>query len=48
MINLSEFYKSTGEASDKGTTHQYIYSFYSNEFTPKRNDELTIVEIGVN
>lgn len=48
MINLSEFYKSTGEASDKGTLHQYIYSFYSNEFTPKRNDELTIVEIGVN
>ena len=48
MINLSEFYKSTGEASDKGTTHQYIYSFYSNEFTPKRNNELTIVEIGVN
>jgi len=48
MINLSEFYKSTESASDKGTTHQYIYSFYSNEFTPKRNDELTIVEIGVN
>ena len=47
MINLWEFYKSTGEVSDKGTTHQYIYSFYSNEFTPKRNDELTIVEIGV-
>lgn len=47
-MTFEEHYKNTGLASDKGTTHQYIYSFYSDEFTPKKNDELTIVEIGIN
>jgi hypothetical protein len=47
-MTFEQHYKDTGLQSDKGTTHQYIYSFYSDEFTPKKNDELTIVEIGVN
>jgi SAM-dependent methyltransferase len=47
-MNLSEFYKSTGETSDKGTVHCYIDEWYSNEFTPIKNEELLILEIGVN
>ncbi len=47
-MTFEQHYKDTGLQSDKGTTHQYIYSFYSDEFTPKKNDELTIVEIGIN
>ena len=47
-MNLSEFYKSTGENSDKGIVHCYIDEWYSNEFTPIRNEELSILEIGVN
>lgn len=46
-MDFAEFYKITGKKSDKGTIHQYIYSFYSDEFTPKKNDNLTIVEIGI-
>jgi hypothetical protein len=47
-MTFEQHYIDTGLASDKGTVHQYIYSFYSDEFTPKKNDELTIVEIGIN
>lgn len=47
-ISFKEHYENTGLLSDKGTIHQYIYSFYSDEFTPKRNDNLIIVEIGIN
>lgn len=47
-MNLSEFYKSTGENSDKGIVHCYIDEWYSNEFTPIQNEELSILEIGVN
>lgn len=47
-MTFEEHYNNTGKSSDKGTVHQYIYSFYSNEFTPKKDDELTIVEIGIN
>jgi hypothetical protein len=33
--------------TDKGGSHEYIERYYNNEFTSKRTDELTIVEIGV-
>jgi SAM-dependent methyltransferase len=47
-MNLSEFYKNTNNGSDKGTIHCYIDEWYSNEFTPIKNKELLILEIGIN
>jgi hypothetical protein len=46
-ITFSEFYESFDFKSDKGTTHDYINGYYSNEFTPIRNNKLKILEIGV-
>ena len=46
-MTFSEFYEAPKFKSDKGTTHDYINGFYSDEFTPKRNDRLSILEIGV-
>jgi len=47
MITLSEFYKSFPIISDKGTLHDYIDSYYSNEFTPKKDAEIRLLEIGI-
>lgn len=47
-MNLIEFYKVTGEQSDKGTVHCYISEWYNNEFTPVRFEKLKILEIGIN
>jgi len=47
-MNLIEFYKVTGEQSDKGTVHCYISEWYNNEFTPVRFEKLNILEIGIN
>tara|TARA_Y100001963_G_scaffold159891_1_gene266036 strand:- start:587 stop:1213 length:627 start_codon:yes stop_codon:yes gene_type:complete len=33
--------------SDKGTIHSYMDSYYSKEFTPKKDEKLNFVEIGV-
>jgi hypothetical protein len=46
-MTFSEFYETSDFKSDKGTTHDYINGWYSTEFTPKRNDKLKILEIGV-
>jgi hypothetical protein len=46
-MTFSEFYETSDFKSDKGTTHDYINGYYSNEFTSKRNDKLKILEIGV-
>jgi len=46
-MKFSEFYESFETKSDKGTTHDYINGWYSDEFTAKRNDKLKILEIGV-
>lgn len=46
-ITFSDFYESSEIKSDKGTTHDYINGYYSNEFTPIRNLKLKILEIGV-
>jgi len=46
-MTFSEFYEASDFKSDKGTTHDYINGYYSNEFTSKRNDKLKILEIGV-
>lgn len=46
-LTFSEFYESSDFKSDKGTTHNYINGYYSNEFTPIRNQKLKVLEIGV-
>lgn len=46
-MTFSEFYELSEFKSDKGTTHDYINGWYSDEFTSKRNDKLSILEIGV-
>jgi hypothetical protein len=44
-------YKEVGEnetlISDKGFRHSYIQDYYSDLFTPLKNEKLTIVEIGI-
>ena len=47
MITFSEFYKNIEPKSDKGTLHDYIDGYYSNEFTSRKNDILNIIEIGI-
>ena len=47
-MDFKQFYIETGAVSDKGNGHDYVNSFYSNEFTPKQYEKLNIVEIGVN
>ena len=47
-ITFSEFYSVTFPKSDKGIEHDYIDGWYTTEFTPIRNNNLTIVEIGLN
>lgn len=44
---LKDFYDGVKNKSDKGTTHDYINSYYDKEFTDKKNKELKILEIGI-
>ena len=46
-MTFEEFFKTNRCESDKGSTHDYINKWYCPEFTPKQNDKLTIVEIGI-
>lgn len=46
-MRLSEFYNSLNPKSDKGTEHDYINGYYDAEFTPKKDDHIRIMEIGV-
>jgi hypothetical protein len=46
-MTLSEYYDSLESKSDKGTTHNYINGYYSNEFTAKKDIELAILELGL-
>lgn len=46
-MTLSEFYNSLNPKSDKGTEHDYINGYYDAEFTPKKDDHIRIMEIGV-
>ena len=34
-------------SSDKGTTHDYIEGYYSNVFTPVKDKEINLLEIGI-
>lgn len=47
-MNFSDFYNFTGKKSDKGTIHTYIDNWYNAEFTPIRDKNLNILEIGIN
>lgn len=46
-MTFFEFYQQGGSISEKGRTHDYIKQWYSPEFTPRRDEHLTIVELGV-
>ena len=46
-MTFSELYQSYRYKSDKGTLHDYIDSFYSPEFTPRKTESLNILELGV-
>lgn len=46
-MTFAEFYEASEIKSDKGTTHDYINGYYSNEFTSIRDNKLKILEIGV-
>jgi hypothetical protein len=47
-MNLSEVFQTMENKTDKGTIHDYIDGYYSNEFTPKKDNNLNLLEIGVN
>jgi hypothetical protein len=47
MSTLSEFYRSYPRVSDKGTIHDYIDAYYSNEFSPKKDEPIRLLEIGI-
>jgi hypothetical protein len=46
-MSLEQLYLESGSKSDKGAGHTYIQKYYSKEFTPRRNDRVQLVEIGV-
>lgn len=46
-MKLSEFYNQLSPKSDKGTEHDYINGYYDAEFTPRKNEYIRIMEIGV-
>ena len=46
-MRLSEFYNQLEPKSDKGTEHDYINGYYCAEFTPRKNEYIRIMEIGV-
>lgn len=48
-MTLSEHFNNNkyGHMTDKGTTHDYIDGYYSDEFSPKKDDNLKILEIGI-
>jgi len=46
-MTFSDLYQLYRYKSDKGTLHDYIDSFYSPEFTPRKTKSLNILELGV-
>ena len=46
-MTLLELYIEQGAKSDKGTIHDYIEGYYSQEFSDKRDKEIKLMEIGV-
>jgi len=50
-MNFSQFYQlnsfNSDSPSDKGTTHDYIDGYYSDVFTPVKDKEINLLEIGI-
>jgi hypothetical protein len=46
-MTLLEVYNQTGRKSDKEHFHHYISNFYCEKLTPRKNDNLKILEIGI-
>ena len=47
-MTLSEYFKKEKfQGTDKNTTHDYINGYYCDEFTPIKNKNLKILEIGI-
>lgn len=46
-MTFAQFYEVSEIKSDKGTTHDYISAYYNNEFTSKRFESISILEIGI-
>lgn len=46
-MRFRDFYNSREDKSDKGTKHDYINSYYCQEFTPRRSERVSLVEIGI-
>ena len=46
-MTFSQFYQSNLFNTDKGTSHDYVDGYYNNVFTPFKEKEVNILEIGV-
>ena len=46
-MELLDYYIQSESRSDKGKEHNYIQWWYDKEFSPKREKELNILEIGI-
>ena len=47
-MTLTEHYNNSteyGKMTDKSTVHDYIEGYYSDEFSPKKDDNLKILEL---
>ncbi len=45
-MTLNELFGTISPQTDKGTTHDYIAAYYDKEFTPIRDKEIRLLEIG--
>lgn len=46
-MKLTNFFNSLDVQSDKGTLHDYINGYYNQEFSPKQDKSIKLLEIGV-
>lgn len=46
-MNLIETFNELETKSDKGTTHDYLNGYYNDTFTPYRDKEINLLEIGI-
>jgi SAM-dependent methyltransferase len=46
-MELLDYYIESSNRSDKGKEHNYIQWWYDKEFSPKREEEINLLEIGI-
>jgi hypothetical protein len=46
-MNLIETFNQLEIKTDKGTTHDYLNGYYNNAFTPYKDKEINLLEIGI-